>query len=168
MKALTHAIIGCFTGLVTSTFFTNIIYTTPTITNDNYTSQLSQTILFVAICTISALLCDIDHTKSYLGRSVLLWNKVIKHRTICHSIWFLMGIAALSYFISIPTIYIIAISIGILTHLLLDALTPQGISLLWPLPFRIRGPFKSGGMMDTILFIFFTVLTIYLLFHLFL
>ena len=44
--------------------------------------------------------------------------------------------------------------IGYLGHLLLDILNKKGIALFWPF-FRVKGYFKTGGLLDFILFLVF-------------
>ncbi len=45
----------------------------------------------------------------------------------------------------------IYLTAGYVLHILADALTKQGILYVYPLPFRIAGPFKTGGVMEHIL-----------------
>lgn len=42
--------------------------------------------------------------------------------------------------------YMVAIVIGMFSHVILDILTPRGVKLLYPLPFNIVSPihFKTG------------------------
>ena len=46
--------------------------------------------------------------------------------------------------------YMVAIVIGMFSHVILDILTPRGVKLLYPLPFNIVSPihFKTGGLVD--------------------
>ena len=40
----------------------------------------------------------------------------------------------------------VAVAVGWLSHLTLDALTPHGVAPLWPLPWRLHGPISTGGL----------------------
>ncbi len=101
-----------FTGLFCSFFSVNI-FASP---------------LFITATIIGSLLPDIDHTKSWIGKSVFPLAKWLSrnygHRTITHSIFFLLGVYLLSIFVeknfredfSVSTILLFAI----LSHLIFD------------------------------------------------
>lgn len=93
-----------------------------------------QPLLLVAGAAIGSLLPDKDHPKSYLGNKVpilptLLYNTV-GHRSLTHSLLFAAIMGALLGLIDIPLF--IVMFIGIISHILLDMLTPQGVSYLYP------------------------------------
>lgn len=93
-----------------------------------------QPLLLIGGATIGSLLPDIDHPKSYLGNKVpilptLLYNTV-GHRSLTHSLLFAAIMSALFGFIDISLG--IGVFIGIISHILLDMLTPQGVSYLYP------------------------------------
>jgi inner membrane protein len=46
----------------------------------------------------------------------------------------------------------VALAFGWASHLLLDALTPAGVPLLWPLPARVRLPpgITTGGLLEQV------------------
>jgi inner membrane protein len=113
-----------FTGLFCS-FFSINIFANP---------------VFIAVTIVGSLLPDIDHTKSWIGKSVYPIAKWLSrnygHRTITHSIFFLIGIYLISLFIeknfredySISTI----LFFSILSHLIFDMVTLAGIPLFYP------------------------------------
>jgi inner membrane protein len=113
-----------FTGLFCS-FFSINIFANP---------------VFIAVTILGSLLPDIDHTKSWIGKSVYPIAKWLSrnygHRTITHSIFFLIGIYLISLFIeknfredySISTI----LFFSILSHLIFDMVTLAGIPLFYP------------------------------------
>jgi inner membrane protein len=113
-----------FTGLFCS-FFSINIFANP---------------VFIGVTILGSLLPDIDHTKSWIGKSVYPIAKWLSrnygHRTITHSIFFLIGIFLISLFIeknfredySISTI----IFFSILSHLIFDMVTLAGIPLFYP------------------------------------
>lgn len=125
MNAPNHIAGGlAFTGIFSSFFDINIF--------ENFT------FLFVAI--FSSLLPDIDHTRSYLGKlfyPIAKWiDKKHGHRTITHSLLFLFGITFFtgiieSIFFNSNTITLITF-FGVLSHLILDMVTVQGIPLFYP------------------------------------
>lgn len=144
-----------FTGLFCSFFSVNI-FASP---------------LFIAATIIGSLLPDIDHTKSWIGKSVFPLAKWLSrnygHRTITHSIFFLLGVYLLSIFVeknfredfSVSTILLFAI----LSHLIFDMVTVAGIPLFYPffknpcvLPANPDMRIRSGNIRQEgiILFIF--------------
>lgn len=132
----------------------------------------------IALVIFASLLPDIDHTKSLIGKMFYPLAKWISvkhgHRTITHSLAFYFGTTAIFLFaeksllnsVSFTYIY----SFALLSHLVLDMITVQGIPLFYPFSknpcvipanpdLRIRsGNLKSEGVM---LFIF-AALTIFL------
>lgn len=97
-------------------------------------------LLSLSIIVISSLLPDIDTPYSYLGRklkpiSYLIYH-IFGHRTITHSllIWTLLLIAS-PIFLHTTTSIIIFFSmyLGIMSHILLDMISPIGVPLLYPL-----------------------------------
>lgn len=62
------------------------------------------------------------------------------HRKLFHNVWF----AGLVYWLGgLP------FAVGVLSHLVLDSLTPMGVNWLWPIPFeRLRGPISTGSLED--------------------
>ena len=88
MTAPNHVTGGMvFTGLFCSLFSINI-FSSP---------------LFISICLMGSLLPDIDHTKSIIGKAfypLAKWLSVnYGHRTITHSLIFLVGITVFSMFL---------------------------------------------------------------------
>lgn len=97
-----------------------------------------------AICTaVGSLLPDIDSPTSTLGRMIPVLPHLIGHRTWPHTIWFLAG---LGFFFP-------WLGLRILTHLILDAPTKDGLTPLWPIPWKIKLPFavRTGGIVDVLL-----------------
>ena len=110
----------------------------------------------VIISGISALLPDIDIPSSKVGRAYpvvsTIINTTLGHRGLFHSLLAagLIYLLVLKFF---PA-YSLYCLIGYLSHLLLDCLTPAGVPLLWPIPYRFRLPVvKTGSVMETILFV---------------
>jgi inner membrane protein len=144
-----------FTGLFCSFFSVNI-FANP---------------LFISFTLIGSLLPDIDHTKSWIGKSVYPVAKWLSvnygHRTITHSIFFLVGLCLLSFFIekNFRADYSISIILffSVLSHLIFDMVTLQGIPLFYPfyknpcvLPANPEMRIRSGNIRQEgiILFIF--------------
>jgi inner membrane protein len=148
MKGYTHAAVGA-----------NTIWLA-TLTNqvDAYAPIL------LGVCALAALLPDLDapHSKiHHLSRGFTkIFHNLFPHRTFFHSLLFLL---ILFIVVTFTTTFIhpflpIAITIGHLTHPLIDALTPGGVEFLYPkrkryhlLPYGYR--VSVGGLVDTLLFV---------------
>ncbi len=109
--------------------------------------------LYVSIFAfIGAMIPDIDlKPKKY-------------HRKLLHNVWVLILILFAGFSLSlIDRMFAIAFSIGFLSHLIIDGITPMGIMPFWPIKKpRIRGPIKTGGwgefaVMIFLLFIIFLI-----------
>ncbi len=144
-----------FTGLFCSFFSVNI-FANP---------------IFVSVTLIGSVIPDIDHTKSLIGKAFYPIAKYLSvnygHRTITHSLLFLIGICLISVFIennfredfSLSTI----LFFSVFSHLLFDMVTLQGIPLFYPfyknpcvLPANPEMRIRSGNIRQEgiILFIF--------------
>ena len=112
----------------------------------NALSVLSS-ILIISGASIGSIMPDIDKPTSKVGRNIFIKplstyiHKKFGHRTITHSallsLLFLSMLIASSYmFRDIPfyfySNFTIGFSVGYLSHLLLDALTVEGIPLFYP------------------------------------
>lgn len=131
----------------------------------------------VAVAAASALLPDIDHPNSALGRRVP-WlsgpiSIVFGHRGITHSALALLAVVvALTWLwrqgpaggaidltmLGLPTtpdpavtwVLVQAVAVGYLSHLVGDWLTPSGIPLLWPWSRTFSlNLFRTGGLGET-------------------
>lgn len=107
---------------------------------------------YISVITVSSLfgslLPDIDEPNSFIGKKVWLLSKLIKfttgHRGIFHTLIITL-IFPLIYFLTkdneiflklswLPyQNIIIGLTIGYLSHLLMDSMTEMGVPLLWPI-----------------------------------
>ncbi len=90
-------------------------------------------------CLTASFFSDLDY---YLHRLPL-----IEHRKTLHNLWALVitSIPLISYKIWLPW------ALGYATHLFLDSTTRAGVDILL-VGKRIRGPLRTGGLFDRILF----------------
>lgn len=109
----------------------------------------------LAICTdiisgvllsVGSILPDIDSRNSLLGKSLPFIPKLIKHRTITHSLLFIIGCYFINYYLMV----------GCCVHLILDMMTKQGCPLLYPFNKKFRFPLagfvKTDGKFEKLLF----------------
>jgi inner membrane protein len=95
---------------------------------------------FMGVCVVASLLPDIDTPKTLPGKALFPFavylNRRFGHRTITHSIVFLFFIILLLVFFSrifnINHNYTRIVIFAIISHLILDMLTIQGIPLFYP------------------------------------
>lgn len=119
----------------------------------------------VSGAAVGALLPDLDHPKSMLGRQLpfisLPLSKIFGHRGITHSLLAVAGVlaAGLHAAEAMPwSPWLVALvqgaALGYLSHLLADAFNPAGVPLLYPSWKRFRFPLtcRPGGPLESILF----------------
>lgn len=108
----------------------------------------------VGAAMVGSLLPDIDHGKSKISNSNVITqllsfvvNLFFTHRTFTHSLVFLL---LLLWPLSYAPIIAPGFLAGVASHLLLDAMTKNGIKLFWPLPLNFRIPFyiRTGGVAE--------------------
>lgn len=82
----------------------------------------------------ASLLPDIDHTRSAIGKTfypVASWlQRRYGHRTITHSVFFYLAVVGLMWLTPKP--YTVVTGYALLSHLLFDMCTKQGVPLLYP------------------------------------
>ncbi len=118
-------------------------------------------IVFLPVIFLATIIPDIDSRFSRIGHHKIfrIFNFFVKHRGITHSFTFL-AIVSLLFLLSFKEIllpFVLAYSL----HLFLDALTLTGIMPLYPLKFRIKGKIKTGGIIETVLFVCFVLIDLF-------
>ena len=119
-------------------------------------------LIFIALIAFFSFFLDIDKANSKIGKKLgiisILINFIFGHRKLIHSLLFILaGYLILSLF---SNLLAISFLIGTLTHLILDSLTKEGVRLLYPLKFHVKGFIKTGSIIETILTIIFLLLII--------
>ncbi|MFT4325272.1 metal-dependent hydrolase [Candidatus Liberibacter solanacearum] len=98
---------------------------------------------------LSCLLPDIDHSQSFISRHLKIisffTSYILKHRGFTHSILaVILYVECIHQFFPSTLIpyqdFQDAMIIGYVSHLVADILTPAGIPLLWPCPWRFCLP----------------------------
>lgn len=111
-------------------------------------------ILYFFIVVGASIIVDVDSCKSFIGRKIKIISWMIEnifgHRTIFHSLVIPISVLVLSSFYDIKLG--IAFLTGYIGHLFLDMLSVEGISLFYPIRFRIKGFLRVGGIFDRVLF----------------
>ena len=124
-------------------------------------------VLLVGAGVIGAVLPDVCHGGSKIGRALPLVSKVINvlfgHRSFTHSFLFLLIIGALmNSFVSNESVTA-GILVGMVSHLVLDMATKNGIKLLFPFKVRVRFPVttRTGGTVESVVLAALSVLSVY-------
>lgn len=150
MRGRTHAAAGVLIGLALAT-----------------NGQPLGGMMMGALGGLGALIPDIDHPRSMIGRRTgPIGNALrlaVNHRGVSHS-----GVAAAIIILValwVPAAwrpYTLAASLGYASHLCLDALTGAGIPLFWPIKHRFTLlPLRTGGVVEGILFILLLLAVVY-------
>ena len=119
-------------------------------------------IFSLLICVaIGALLPDIDHPNSKLGRHMPQWfTNNIEHRTFTHSLLVYIPLILALQFIALPSIgttCINALLLGACLHILEDYFSIESIHLFYPFGGNKRTKYSkfryhTGGLSETIIF----------------
>lgn len=120
---------------------------------------LVQTGLFLFGSSSSAILLDIDKKESTISRKhkfiSFFLRLVLTHRGFTHSLlsYLIFSTAVLIGLLWIPNGFGMALALGLIigygSHLILDALNPLGIPLLYPINFRLSIlKIETGSIME--------------------
>lgn len=143
MRGVTHLVIGLFVALLILEF-----------TDVN-------SLALVIIVLVASLLPDIDERHSLIGRKFPLVGWFSRHRGFFHSVYPAI-IFSLVIFLFSNMSYASAFFIGYFIHLVFDAMTRSGISFFM-VGKKVKGLFRTGGIVDYLLLFIFLVLSILLI-----
>lgn len=111
---------------------------------------------FIAVAVLAALLVDLDHAASWVGKKLepisITIRLLFRHRNFFHSI----TAALITYLIiyAINTEVALAALVGYASHIFIDAFNTTGVRILSPFSkYRLGGCVKTGGMIDHLLFL---------------
>lgn len=108
---------------------------------------------FILIALVATYIPDVDSRFSKIGHRKMFrplqW--FVKHRGIFHSFSFLLAISILLYYFYPITLLPFVLGYGL--HLVLDGLTKQGIQPIYPFSWKVKGVIKTGGIIETTLFV---------------
>lgn len=125
-------------------------------------------IIVVGASVFGALLPDICHTGSKIGKIFPIISKIVNivfgHRTLTHSLLFLMIISfVMNHYISNESI-VAGVIIGVISHYVLDMFTKKGIMLFFPLNIMVRFPIttRTGSKTENFVAALLSLLSLYL------
>jgi inner membrane protein len=124
-------------------------------------------LIMVGAGIIGALLPDICHGGSKIGRKLSVLSKIINtlfgHRTFTHSLLFIVIIAwLLTSFIPSDAVKA-GVLAGMVSHYVLDMATKNGIKLFFPLSMTVRFPLttRTGSKIENLVFSILSLLSFY-------
>lgn len=113
---------------------------------------------------VAGLIPDLDEPWSVIGMRLwfLAWwiKYLFGHRTVSHSLVMVVAVAIIGIVALMPVKMVVAVSIRLASHLVLDALS-GGVQLWWPMKARwVLGRYPVYGRMDQELLVLAMVVTV--------
>lgn len=124
-------------------------------------------LMLVGAGIVGAILPDICHSGSLIGRKIPLLSKIINamfgHRTLTHSLLFLVLVVFLMNNFFQNDIVKMGLLVGMVSHYVLDMATRNGIKLFFPLKITVRFPVttKTGSKVENIIFSLLALISFY-------
>ena len=120
--------------------------------------------MFFVLVLLGSILPDIDERNSTINRWSGILGKIVsfffRHRGMFHSLLF----AAVVFWVMktyAGLYYAVGLALGYVAHLVGDAITLMGVQIFYPFSsFRLRGPMKTGGWLEWIIFMVLAVLIV--------
>lgn len=119
------------------------------------------TIPAVLFVLLGSIFPDIDEQHSRLGKLFPMISFLFRHRGLFHSIFLAVAITVLVSLLA--THYAFAFLVGYIAHILLDAMTPQGVRPFWPSQARLRGFVRTGGVLEGVFFVALGIVVVWML-----
>lgn len=127
----------------------------------------SHPIHFFLLFCFAALLPDVDHPGSLLGRKLWPLSSVLSfffgHRGLLHSLFIPMALLFLGWYFQVFWIGL-ALAGGYIAHLAADMLTLSGVRPFWIGP-KVRGIIRTGGFLEGLFFFLMIVFFVWLFFQ---
>lgn len=124
---------------------------------------VSGKLVFSAVLLIATILPDADTAFSTAGRNIIsrITQLCVRHRGFLHSLTFCIGASILIAFF-LPVISL-PFFLGYGFHIFLDSFTREGIMPFWPWTKTSSGVFRTGGRVESSIFVSFIILDIIML-----
>ena len=127
-----------------------------------FVQHVNNKLVFVFVALIATMLPDIDCAFSTLGKSKG-WRFLqffIDHRGPIHSLTFCLVISVIFAFF-LPTLAF-GFFLGYSVHLFADSFTKEGIMPFWPYLGKSAWRLKTGGVLESGVFLFFHLVDVFL------
>jgi len=175
MNKPTHVLGGIVAGLTTQNF---ILSSFPHVYSTSTFSELFIPLSIMCGSMLGSVFPDIDHKGSFIGKRLKIASSVIHHlfghRGITHSPFFCVGLSSLLAYVAFLflsgwlqtfSLYLLlGFFVGMASHLLLDAITPSGIPLLYPVTKKrfSFAPIRTGSKGEAVVFFLLLLLCLFL------
>ena len=117
--------------------------------------NITDSIIFVAAAVILSILVDIDNIRSSVGQKLEPYaralNFLFRHRGLLHSVW--IPLALFLLLANLNMTIALGIAVGYGSHLLIDAITIEGIMPFYPIKHKFRGFVRVGGITEQLIVI---------------
>ena len=127
-----------------------------------FVQHVNNPLVFVFVALIATMLPDIDCAFSTLGKSK--WFRFLQffidHRGPVHSLTFCLVISFILAFF-LPTL-VFGFFLGYAIHLFSDSFTKEGIMPFWPYHKKSSWRLKTGGILESGVFLFFLLVDVFL------
>ena len=133
-----------------------------------FIQQVNNKVVFTFVVLLATLLPDMDLSGSTVGkkRGFRPLQFFVEHRGPIHSLTFCLIIAIiLSFFF--PTLAF-AFFLGYAIHLFSDSFTKEGIMPFWPYDKKVSWRLKTGGFVESSVFLVFMLVDVFLAIFVFL
>ncbi len=127
-----------------------------------FIQHVNNPLIFVVVTLIATMLPDIDSAFSTLGKGKqwAILQFFVEHRGPIHSFTFCIIVAlVLSFFF--PSLAF-GFFLGYGSHLFVDSFTKEGIVPFWPYDKKSKGPLKTGGVLESGVFLMFLLIDVFL------
>ena len=130
---------------------------------DPFLSPARELVFFLMVL-LGSVFPDIDEPHSKMNRWSGILGRVVGvlfiHRGVIHSFLF-MGLMCALVWHFWAGFAALGLLLGYVAHLFGDALTPMGVAVLYPFSnFRVRGPIRTGGLVEVLLMVLIIVLVV--------
>lgn len=131
---------------------------------DRYTEFVGGNELLASILIlVAAILPDIDHSSSIVGRKFRFVSWAFRHRGFFHSLFAMVFFTVLIQLLFFERSMSIVFMLGYASHLFADSITKEGTTLFYPRKMKIKGPLVVGSFAETLFFLGLVVLSVYLI-----
>ena len=124
-------------------------------------SGVTGKVVFTVIALLATLMPDIDNAFSVIGKhkAFRFFQLFIKHRGFLHSLTFCIVVAGiLAVFLPVTAL---PFFLGYSIHVFSDSFTVEGVMPFWPYRKKSMWRLKTGGRIETTIFIFIILFDIF-------
>lgn len=132
-----------------------------------FVGHVNNKLLFIFVALIATMLPDIDCAFSTLGKhkGLRIFQFFVKHRGLIHSFTFCIIVSFILAFFFPTASFGFFLGYGL--HLFVDSFTVEGIIPFWPYLKKSNWRVRTGGLIESSLFLIFVLVDIILVIFMF-